>query len=398
VARTLPNGCTNDFAYIRPIRNPQFMNSIGAVTKYIVSGAVIAIALIGFTIAYPMLSKTNNGILALQITDPPEAPAGVTSVVIQYSDIYVHAANAGRGEHTELDGWYKVAGSGSIDLMSVVNVTETIGATALPDGTYNGIRFNVTSATITYNGTKYPATVPHGWINVPIKGGGVSISTGNDAGVVVDLAPTIIISNENGVLHFNILPYVRGYPVPGTAFHKEYEHDGYKVSKEQESFIYKDEDEDSGHIAIQSAMLNGTSLSINVKNIGSNNVTLTHVFMSGLSQYSMTSGNITIYGELQSYQMFAVISHGSLEVVGNETLIMTQYQSGQIGYVLTPNSTITLTYSNPYGIQLLNPHYEFLYSEGALVAQTQPIIVGQSYYLTIGGFPEAEAMYNVQAT
>jgi hypothetical protein len=366
------------------------MNNIGA-AKYIIVGAVIAIALAGFTVAYPMLSRTNTGILALQITDPPVAPAGVTKVVIQYSDIYAHVANS-EGEH---GGWYKVAGAGSIDLMSVVNVSQTLGATPVPIGTYNGIKFNVTSATVTYNGTTYPATVPHGWIGVPIKGEGISVTESADAGVVIDMAPTIIMSNENGNIHFIIMPIVRGYPVPG-AFHKEYEHPGTKVSKEQESFIYHDEDEDMGQIAISSATLHGTSLSVSVKNIGRNNVTLTHVFLSGLSQYALTSGNMTIYGELRSYQMFAVQTSGNLEVANNKTQLMAQWESGQIGYKLAPSASVTLSYTG--SVQLINPTYTFYQAQGALVAQTQSIIIGQYYGIVVGGFHDAQSYISVQAT
>jgi hypothetical protein len=372
------------------------MNNIGAV-KYIVVGAVVAIALIGFAIAYPMLtSQGNTGVLALQITDPPVAPPGVTSIIIAYSNVYVHISNAGQNS-----GWRQVAGSGSIDLMTVVNVTQTLGETPIPDGVYNAIRFNITSASITYNGTTYPANVPSGWIFAPLHAGSLSVTSTYDVGAVIDMAPTVIMSNDAGTLHFVIMPVVRGYPVPG-AFSKTYERIGARESKATQTYLKADEFQDMGRIVITSATLTPTSLTVNVKNIGSTNVTLTHVILWGISQYSLTSGNTTVYGELRSYQMFAVESNASLEAVTNKQTIMAQWQAGQLGYYLTPSgtagSTISLSYSNSTGIKLINPTITTLETQGLLVTQTISIIAGDYYGVLVGGFFEAQYATPVQAS
>jgi hypothetical protein len=368
------------------------MNNIGAV-KYIVVGAVIAIALIGFAVAYPLLSKPNTGLLALQITDPPIAPPGVTNVVIAYSDIYIHVAGAGIQS-----GWVKVAGAGTIDLMSVTSVSQTLASSTVPLGTYNGMRFNVTSATVTYNNTAYPATVPRGWIGVPFpRIGGVTVSSAADTGVVIDMAPTIVTTNENGNLHFMIMPVVRAYPVPG-AFQKSYEQAGARESKSNQAFLIQYELQNAGQITIQNPVLHGTSLTLTVVNTGSTNVTLTHVFMIGPSQVSLQSGNVTFYGELKSYQIFAVLANKTLEIANNKTQMISQWQSGQLGYQLASGASVTLTYTNANGIALINQVVQNLQQAGALVTTTQNIIVGQAYGLAAGGFFDARAYATVTAT
>jgi hypothetical protein len=359
-------------------------------------GAVIAIVLIGFEIAYPIFSNqigmsNNQGLLAVQLTDPPVVPPGVTSVVIQYSDVFADISNAG-----DAGRWYRAAGPGSIDLMSVVNVSQTIVTSPVPVGTYNAIRFNITSATVTFNDTVYSATVPSGWIRVPLRAGGTRVTPTADSGVVIDMAPTVLLVNENGDLHFIVMPVVRGFPVPGS-FQKSLEGSGAREDRSDQKFLNQEEREDIGNIIIQSAFLNKTSLTITVKNIGAADVTLTLAMLVGLSQYSVTSGNLTIYSDLRSYQIFAVLANESLEVAQSRSQLISQFQSGQLGYHLASGASMTLSYTNSSGIQLISPLFELLEHHQALVAQTQSIIPGDSYGLAVRGNFEADAFMYLTA-
>src|SRR5271165_5576632 len=96
-----------------------------------------------------------TGILGVSLTDPPIVPPGVTNVYISYSSIQVHVADAGNQ-----DGWYLVAESGSVDLMSLLNVSLTLGSAAVQTGVFNLISFNITSAAVTINGQNETAYVP----------------------------------------------------------------------------------------------------------------------------------------------------------------------------------------------------------------------------------------------
>jgi hypothetical protein len=370
---------------------PSPMSNVIGVAKYVALGAVIATVLIGFTIAYPMISKQNmpTGVLALQMTDPPVVPTGVTDVVVQYSDVFAHISTTG-----DDSGWYKVAGAGSIDLMSIINVSQTIGSSPVPVGRYNSLRFNITSAVITFAGAQYQATVPSGWIRVPLRNGGISVTSSTDAGVLIDLAPTVIASNDNGELHFVLLPVARGFPIPG-AFQKNLEHPGAREGNSQQKNLEREEDQ--GRVTIPSLSLSQTSLNITVKNIGSNNVTLTHVLLTGLSQYSLSSGNSTIVSELRSYQDFVVLSNGNLEIASNRILIVSQFKNGEVGYTLPPDASITLSYTNASGIQLINQVFKILQSQGALVTQMQSILPNTEYGVGIYGSFEAHYFTYVMA-
>ena len=106
-----------------------------------------------------------TGILGVSLTDPPIVPPGVSAVYITYSSVQVHVGDAGNQ-----DGWYTVADAGSVDLMSLLNVSLTLGSAQVQTGVFNLISFNISSAAITLNGLNQTAYVPANRISVPIRG------------------------------------------------------------------------------------------------------------------------------------------------------------------------------------------------------------------------------------
>src|SRR5579864_8651035 len=143
--------------------------------KALLSGviaAVIAVALISGLVLTPGLlpkSTTNSsvsststsggstqrsgsGTLAVLMTDPPTVPDGTTAVYINYSDVQVHVSGAGNQS-----GWTDLQSSGSINLMSIINTTQTIAATNISSGVFNALRFNVTSAVVSFQGKNFTA-------------------------------------------------------------------------------------------------------------------------------------------------------------------------------------------------------------------------------------------------
>jgi hypothetical protein len=171
-------------------------------------GAIIGVALIiGGALAYSTgslggLFGGNSGTLQLSIIDPPDAPANVTHVTITYTSMQVHVANGGNNS-----GWHNITSSGQIDLMSVVNQKQVLGSANLPAGTYNIIRFNMTSATVTVHsisGDKiFSVQIANGRMQVTITGGGVHVKSGATSYVLVDITPKVNYDANNG---YTIVP------------------------------------------------------------------------------------------------------------------------------------------------------------------------------------------------
>jgi hypothetical protein len=156
------------------------------------------------TSAYP-----NGGVLFISMIDPPDAPNNVTHVFINYSSISVHdivfASN--------LTKWYNVTRSGTIDLTSVVNESKILGGANLPAGTFNIVRFNITSAIVTVHSStggdkNFSATVPNGRVQVTIVGG-ITVKTGQVANLLVDVTSRVV---QNGLGRFMLVPAATARP------------------------------------------------------------------------------------------------------------------------------------------------------------------------------------------
>ncbi len=167
-------------------------------------GALIAIALVvagvyafsgGNFLGLGTTSQTSGfGTLQISMQDPPQVPAEVTAVYINYSAIQVHAANAGNQS-----GWYNVTKSGTVDLTSLIANSKLLGTAKLPSGTYNIVRFNVTSALVTVGGKNYTASVPSGMVQSVLTGG-VDVKSSQPASILVDITPKVTGSVQSGYM------------------------------------------------------------------------------------------------------------------------------------------------------------------------------------------------------
>ena len=123
------------------------------------------------------------------MTDPPTVPDGVTSVFIDYSNLAIHVSSAGNNT-----GWHVLGVGGQVDLMSVINSTQTIAKANISSGDFNALAFNVTSAIVTFNGVNYSADLVYQdhVLFVPIVGG-INIIDGQASAAVIDLTPTVLL-------------------------------------------------------------------------------------------------------------------------------------------------------------------------------------------------------------
>ncbi len=179
--------------------------------KLAYAGVTIALILVVAYVAYtaystPSLTSATNRV-ALQLTDPPQVPGGTQHLIIGYSSLSVHLSNANNAS-----GWLPASGSGSIDLLQIVNLTQTIGTVQLPaNASIELVRFNVTSAAITINGTAYNLTVPSGTVTAHVTG---RTSVNASSSILLDLSPTVVTIVTNSTDIFVLVPSVRAVVVP----------------------------------------------------------------------------------------------------------------------------------------------------------------------------------------
>lgn len=164
------------------------------------------------TVSTTIVSSTiQTGILAAQITDPPNPPnipVGMTHVYINYNDIEAHTIVQNNS------AWFTVANGGVVDLLSVLSTSMTLGSAQVWSGTYDQVRFGILNATVTFGGVNYTAIVPLNQIVVNLSNGGTVVLPNSSAGFVLGLTPTVLASSSSGKQTFQIIPTVQGVSIP----------------------------------------------------------------------------------------------------------------------------------------------------------------------------------------
>ncbi len=246
----------------------------------------IAIIVLIAVVAYFLIS--NSAAPAVQpgqvsvpvsITDPPHVPDGTSALVIFYSSLQVHTVGQGSSQ------WVSSNASGMLNLMSLVNVTQTVAGVNLPaNSTVDQIRFNISSATITINGTTSNVTVPNGEVSAQING---DQRFNSSSQVLVDLSPTVVpIFTANSTI-FVLVPSVKAVITPSN-------NANVRVG-ERMSLNASDRNElaaENANISISDLSLssnrNTTTFKLTVTNNGNRSVVIRHVLVRGVEAVNLS--------------------------------------------------------------------------------------------------------------
>lgn len=248
------------------------------------------------------------------LTDPPQVPAGTSALVAGYSSIAVHSPSS---------GWISSNESGSVDLLTLTNTTQVLANLNLSTNTtIDMVRFAVSNATITVNGTTYNVTVPSGQITASLTPSKVNGTTT----VLVQLSPTIVTILTNTTPVFVLVPSVRAAAI-GNSSLKTPPSVGAKAKLQSRE---KAELEAvAPNMTITNASLvqaNGTvHMSVTVKDNSNASVTLQHIAVRGKENISVNMSmvdNVTnaIINKTDSY----------LTRIRNATLCMNATARGSV--------------------------------------------------------------------
>src|SRR5487761_1483929 len=236
------------------------MNTKKSIVISSVVAAIVAIALIVSSVYIPALAigPSQNGTLSVMLTDPPTVPTGVTALYINYNNVQVHISNAGNNS-----GWTTLSGSGQLNLMSMIDVSQTIATSNINSGTFNAIRFNITSAAVTYNGQNYSADLVYQEhvLTIPVAGG-IQVSaamTGDRMDDILEAkAAKIETDGDAGSTSMTWTCFKQDFgQVFGIAtdllLHPEFRADKLALAKRQEDTGIIRRNDDPGQIAVREA-------------------------------------------------------------------------------------------------------------------------------------------------
>ena len=342
-----------------------FMSSVRSVTLSGVIATVIAVGLIIAVIYAPGIglgfgtntTQSSEGTMAVLLTDPPTVPGNVSAVYIQYSQVQAHVANSGNQS-----GWQDLTGSEEINLMSVVNVSQTIANSNLPAGQFNGLRFNVTQITVTYSpnptaqqAQNYTGLMIHGhntlYVWIP---GGINVVAAQTAAAMIDLTPTVVLAGSTSNPTFIFIPSARGYVIPSSSIPAQSHAIGERSDLAENSWWSGIEA--GTKFAITYVSLSATSLNVTVTNQGSSSV---EIRLAGVTTQTTMSGGME--SMLKTSDIFAVQSNGTMVNLNTTSAVSVDDQVAAGGLLLAPGQRVTLTFKGPVligaQIQIMFPKF-----------------------------------------
>jgi len=232
---------------------------------------------------------------AVALTDPPSVPAGTSALFLNYSRVEIITNSSP----------YFANVSGSVNLLSLVNVSKIIATFSLPKNvSVNQVRLFVSSVTIEINGSKYSVFVPSSVLKIPITN--VSLVNGT-IGTLIDLRPHVVVTYAGQSLRFILTPVV--FAMPFTA--KEV-NGSQKMSVGQVFAIPKHLSEElereSANLTLEAVSLysrgNETVFYISLKNVGNEPVTVYAISVQTL--WNATLRSVLDFSTNKSHNYFSV--------------------------------------------------------------------------------------------
>jgi hypothetical protein len=159
--------------------------------KYGLAAVLVAIVVVAAVLLVnPLSSVTPNQTPAaasfmVMLTDPPTVPNGTKVLNLTYSDVSLHVVYP-----NEPADWLLVSASGTVNLFSLVNMSQTIASTTIPiNSTVDKIRFTIADVKAEINGTVYPVTALSDTLVISVANSQVNETL---SGVLVDFNPTLL--------------------------------------------------------------------------------------------------------------------------------------------------------------------------------------------------------------
>ncbi|MDE1828199.1 MAG: ArsR family transcriptional regulator [Candidatus Micrarchaeota archaeon] len=209
----------------------------------------------------------------ISLTDPPHVPVGTTALMINYSSVEAHLSGSANSS-----GWISSNASGRINLLSLLNVSQTIGNVSIPrNSVINMVRFEIRSASIVINGTDYNVTVPSSQITAHIDS---QEALNGSAAILLGLSPTVAtIFTQNSTI-FVMVPSLKAVVIPNANTTTRIgERRGLSANESDALQSSK------AMVNITSASFgvsgNETTLFITVKNNGNQSVKIMHILIYG---------------------------------------------------------------------------------------------------------------------
>ncbi|TMI18785.1 DUF4382 domain-containing protein [Candidatus Bathyarchaeota archaeon] len=176
-----------------------------------IAAVIFVILMIGAVSGYFFYTRYVQGTVVLSITDPPQVqPATVQQydpsilhIYLTFATMEIHQGGFGNSSSS---GWYAIVGSQkTVDMISILTTTKTLGSARLSTGIYDQLRFPVSAAVVTFSNLgNVTYSIPSDSLKVSIVGGGFQSSPGTTVNLRLTLS---FNSNEIMAMNGQLTPH-----------------------------------------------------------------------------------------------------------------------------------------------------------------------------------------------
>jgi hypothetical protein len=148
--------------------------------------------------------QTGTASFTVMLTDPPTVPAGTTILNLTYSDVSLHVTYP-----NSTTAWVPLGVSGTVNLFSLVNMTQTLASTTLPiNSTVDKVQFTIADVKAVVNNVTYNVTALTNALILNIANSRVNQTL---SGVLLDFNPTLTQiqatdADGNAVTYYVLVP------------------------------------------------------------------------------------------------------------------------------------------------------------------------------------------------
>jgi uncharacterized membrane protein len=315
--------------------------------KYGLAAMLVAVVVIAAVLVVNPLSslapgqKSPAGSFLVMLTDPPTVPAGTTMLNLTYSNVTLHVVNGSSST------WLTVNASGTVDLFSLVDMSQTIASASIPTGsTVDKIQFTIVSVDAKVNGTVYAVTALSNTLVISIANSKVSESL---SGVLVDFNPTLVMiqatdATGNMVDYFVLVPSATATIVTGLSRAQIKVGTIVELGQNNREKLVRVVESFSQDLTIANASLsvygNVTSLNVTLKNEGPISFRISGLTLHGKFNVTVMGESKTLTGTIP----FKVNGTSLVPFLGADAASMVTH-----GLILKPGQNVTLTFSGVLG-------------------------------------------------
>jgi hypothetical protein len=238
----------------------------------LIAVAIIAVSLLANPAMLPQPQLPTAGAsFAVMLTDPPTVPAGTTVLNLTYSDVLLHVIYPNGTVE-----WLPVSASGTVNLFSLVNMSQTLASTTIPvNSTVDMIQFTIADVDAVVNGETCNVTALSSTLVIKVDDGLVNQTF---SGVLLDFNPTLVQiqatdADGNLVNYYVLVPSATAVVVNGLSRDQLRVGTIVSIGQNNRVKLVRVAEEFKNNVTFVSASLsvngNATTLSVTLENEGS---------------------------------------------------------------------------------------------------------------------------------